>query len=84
MELLRWGMVLLVWVEVIGMLVVGKTLGGLVLVVLSDDELALLVWLIGVMVKKTEVEEATWEDAAVLVEHAVELVVLPLPTDPVV
>ncbi len=84
MELLRWGMVLVVWVEVIGMWVVGKTLVVFVLVVLSDDELAVLVWLIGVMVKKTEAEEASCEDAAVLVEHAVELMVLPLLTDPVV
>ena len=77
-------MVLVVWVEVIGMWVVGKTLVVFVLVVLSDDELAVLVWLIGGMVKKMDVEEATWEDAAVLVEHAVELMVLPLLTDPVV
>ena len=84
LELLRWGMVLLIWVEVIVMSVVGRTLGVVVVVVLFDDKETVLVWLVGVMVKKTGVEEAAWEAAAVLVEHAVRLMVLPLSTDPVV
>ncbi len=84
LELLRWGMVLLIWVEVIVMSVVGRTLGVVVVVVLFDDKETVLVWLVGVMVKKTGVEEAAWEAAAVLVEHAVKLMVLPLSTDPVV
>ena len=77
-------MVLLIWVEVIVMSVVGRTLGVVVVVVLFDDKETVLVWLVGVMVKKTGVEEAAWEAAAVLVEHAVRLMVLPLSTDPVV
>ncbi len=74
-------MVLLVWVEVIGMLVVVRAVGVVVVVVLSDDDVAVL---ITVMVKETDLEGAAWEDAAVLVEHTADLVVLPLPTDPVV
>ena len=78
-------MVLLVWVEVVGMLVVGRTLGVVVVlvvvVVLSGGDEAVL---IGVTVKKVDVGVATWKDALVFVKHAVELVVLPLSTDPVV